>query len=478
MQSQQSCDIKQLLAMPAITKYKIASSDNVYQKSWEINPDLSLRTITGSIDNNEYIGTCVVHYFFGIAQKKNNAQHMYKYVGNIITNSNEIIREGDGIEYYDNGDIFYGTFKNNHKHGPGKVFFKNMSLKYDGEWINDVLQGVIIGYLSDDNNVQYYFGQIQNDKPNGLGCLIQNGYFVQPGVWSENGCEQFLKFTQSGHLEFCSENHDEKIILEKYLTFVRDRSFEKLLLLKEYMVPYNANVVRIKEMSSILKNTLDSNVKYVGDVVMANGNYKYNGDGRYYLTKMMCEGKFNNNKIVEATIVNIQTDMIYLVGTFKQLKISALIKNDYNKMLKYLIKGEILCAFKCGSDNRKQDCLYVGTFLNGTFQQGTLTIMNSYKLYEGSFDTNVQVFTSYPDNIENPPYSGSGTEYYDENHVKYDGQWKNGKYHGEGSYFNAETFTIEYSGEFADGIRQGFGALFDPDGNIIWSGNFRDGDIS
>jgi len=98
-------------------------------------------------------------------------------------------------------------------------------------------------------------------------------------------------------------------------------------------------------------------------------------------------------------------------------------------------------------------------------------------LYEGNFDTNVQVFLENYATIDKPPYYGQGTEYYDADHIKYDGQWKQGKYHGDGSFFNAETFTMEYSGAHVNGVRNGAGTLFDPEGNIIYAGNFRDGDI-
>ena len=215
----------------------------------------------------------------------------------------------------------------------------------------------------------------------------------------------------------------------------------------------------------------------MGEVIVIDGVYKYNGKGTYYYSKNIeCKCIFDRNQLIKGTISNTQTNTVLSTGTYCELYVSDL-KNTVD-VRTYLLQGTVYCNFKCGLGNERNLCCYTGSFLNKTFCEGTVQIVDSYKLYEGTFDTTVQVFTTIDTNIACPPYSGQGIEYYDANHVKYDGQWKNGKYHGDGSFINADTFTMEYSGGYLNGIRQGAGTLFDSDGNVIWAGNFRDGDIA
>lgn len=466
MQLQQSCDIKHLSQLPDITNYTIVSDDKTYQKTWEISSDFCSSTITGSInpENNEYIGKCVVRYKGGLSGT-GERNKVVKYVG-------PIRREGEGIEYYTNGDIFYGTFKDNVKHGPGKLYFKDMSLKYDGIWENDILQGTITGYLFDDNGTQYYFGQIHNNCPNGIGCLIKNGKYIQVGIWSDEKITHFLKFTESGKLKYHLFEHEHNIINQKYIAFTRDKSIESLMNLKEYLIPSTIDKLKIQEYDKDSYNT-----RYIGEIVMIDGEYKYNGQGIYCFKDYIFKGMICNNKIIEGNFTKVNSEVL-ASGTYLNLSVSDLDITETIDVRKYLIKGTVPCIFKCGLENRRQNCRYTGTFANGTFEHGILEIVNSYKLYEGGFDVNVQVFTANYTTIDKLNYSGQGTEYYDNVHVKYDGYWKQGKYNGDGSFFNGETFTMEYSGNHVNGIRNGAGTLFDPEGNVIWAGNFREGDIA
>ena len=67
--------------------------------------------------------------------------------------------------------------------------------------------------------------------------------------------------------------------------------------------------------------------------------------------------------------------------------------------------------------------------------------------------------------------NGQGTYIYP-NGEKYEGDWKNGKYHGHG------TFTYPdgnmYVGEFKDGLKNGQGTLTSPYGEK-YEGKFKDG---
>lgn len=66
---------------------------------------------------------------------------------------------------------------------------------------------------------------------------------------------------------------------------------------------------------------------------------------------------------------------------------------------------------------------------------------------------------------------------YHGNILIYDGETKNGNYHGKGTQYYYGTGNIQYEGEFANSEYQGKGTLYDEQGNIIHKGEFVEGDI-
>ena len=54
------------------------------------------------------------------------------------------------------------------KQGKGTYYYKNGSVKYEGDFINDVVEGN--GKLISENNY-YYIGEIKNNSLNGKGIL-------------------------------------------------------------------------------------------------------------------------------------------------------------------------------------------------------------------------------------------------------------------------------------------------------------------
>ena len=60
-----------------------------------------------------------------------------KYDGEFINDK----LEGKGKYISENGDYYIGEFKKGLKHGKGTIYYKNISTKYDGEFINDELKG-------------------------------------------------------------------------------------------------------------------------------------------------------------------------------------------------------------------------------------------------------------------------------------------------------------------------------------------------
>lgn len=58
----------------------------------------------------------------------------------------------------------------------------------------------------------------------------------------------------------------------------------------------------------------------------------------------------------------------------------------------------------------------------------------------------------------------------------YDGEFKNNQRDGKGIVYFENSDSIKYKGEFKDGKADGKGTLYDKEGNIIYSGKFKNGD--
>ncbi len=89
---------------------------------------------------------------------------------------------------------------------------------------------------------------------------------------------------------------------------------------------------------------------------------------------------------------------------------------------------------------------YEGSFKNGKFHgKGSLTNYQNIKRYEGDF--------------ENGVYSGYG-KLYEYGLLKYEGEFKNGWFNGYGKYYYLQN-KKKYEGNFVNGEYNGFGKLYD-----------------
>ena len=125
-----------------------------------------------------------------------------RYQGDIDSNN---LKEGNGIQFYNNGDKYIGQWKNNLKEGKGTYIFNNGN-KYVGEWRNNVkegkgkiyrkdgqileanwknnkIDGKIIIYYSDG---QRYEGDYKNEKMDGNGIFYYNNGDKYDGEWKNN----------------------------------------------------------------------------------------------------------------------------------------------------------------------------------------------------------------------------------------------------------------------------------------------------
>ena len=90
----------------------------------------------------------------------------WRYVGQVVNG----LREGKGIEYYNDGDRYEGDFRNGKREGKG-IYYWNDGNRYEGDYRNDKLEGKGIYY---HNNGERYEGDYKNSKRDGKGIYYFN----------------------------------------------------------------------------------------------------------------------------------------------------------------------------------------------------------------------------------------------------------------------------------------------------------------
>ena len=108
----------------------------------------------------------------------------------------------EGIQTFDNGDIYEGGFKDGLKHGKGKLITRNKR-SYEGDWENDKPHGFGINTFP---NGKVYTGNFSNGKPIGDGQWTYSDGRTYHGTW-KNG-------------EFKNKESDIEIHKYKFITFI------------------------------------------------------------------------------------------------------------------------------------------------------------------------------------------------------------------------------------------------------------------
>ena len=101
---------------------------------------------------------------------------------------NDSIKEGFGIIYYKNGDIYEGEFKNNMYDGIGVYYFKNGD-RYKGEFKDGMCNGIGTYYFYNGGR---YEGLFKNGIYDGCGTFYSSLGFKYEGYFKESNSLRFL----------------------------------------------------------------------------------------------------------------------------------------------------------------------------------------------------------------------------------------------------------------------------------------------
>ena len=345
----------------------------------------------------------------GVLFKKNNK---IKYIGDFA----EDLYEGNGKLIEENGDYYIGQFTLGYKFGEGKIFNKNNELIYEGSFAYDEYSD--FGKMIINKNT-YYIGNFQSGKKEGKGLIYRNDAILFEGEFKDNNFVKGKKFLSNGHY---------------YIGQFKNYKMEGK------GVIFNKNNLKVYEG------------EFLNDQKSGNGILFF--DGGYY------EGQFKENEMDGK-------------GLFRDYEGNIIIEG-------FFVKGQ---KEGKGTINTKE-YTYIGEFKNDVFHgKGTLILENGEK-YEGEFKNGLKDGKGkltrddeiYEGFFKNDEKHGEGIIYdRDKNDPIYKGNFANGVFEGKGKFKLYEDEDSDYyEGEFKEGKIHGEGIIYDKNHNIIYDGHFVD----
>ena len=321
----------------------------------------------------------------------------------------------DNILYYDT-QYYIGEIQNFAPNGKGKLYNKDGTLIYEGDFVNYHFQGYGKGNLQKGF---YYIGEWRNSLRNGKGKMYnKEGKLVSEGYWVNDYHEGFGKIIYENELYYIGEikknkKHgkgklfDEKGKLIYFGDFVEDK-FEG----KGFMI-------------------LEDNKNYIGSFK----NNHMNGKGTvFYKNQPLYDGEFVDGKCVKKNETVNDTDGQYIGERKNNLR--------HGKGTQYYANGNIH---------------YEGDWINDKME-GFGKLYNNYgDYYIGEFKNNLK--------------NGKGKQYLKDGSLSYEGDWVNDKLEGYGELF---TDISHIKGEFKNNQPYGKITLYNNNGDILFDGNFEE----
>ena len=161
------------------------------------NNEIIIKYINSIVDNNQIFNI----YKFPNDQLDDSKDSIY--IGEMERSFFHYYKNGKGIEFFNNGDIYEGDYNYDKKDGKGIYYFKDGN-KYEGYYKNDEREGKGIYYYNNGdryegdfingkfegkgiyyyNNGDRYEGGYKNDKREGEGTIYYSNGESQKGIWT------------------------------------------------------------------------------------------------------------------------------------------------------------------------------------------------------------------------------------------------------------------------------------------------------
>ena len=480
----------------------LKSDNEIYQGQVNNN----IKTGYGKLWNNEY------SYYGNFKNNKFEGYGVLEYYKNDLFKEykggfKEGKKDGYGKEIYINGEYYVGDFKNDFKNGKGKIFNKFNNIKIESEWVNNIAKDnkYIIEYY--DNGNKKFEGEYNGVNRNGEGkeydykeklifegifeedkrksgkiynneMIIFNGEFINnepiSGIfYYKNG----IKMTECEVLNIKNTITDNNIICDKYLIGNNILFFHD-----DGSIKFEGNLLKTR-------NVFNSRVK-TDVIVIDNIEYKIKYGSGYYYEKGKLFPKFEfdfyeNEKKKEIKEFNSQNILISHSNFDVNGKL--VIEKEYYqngdiRIENSYVEGEISNQKIYWQDNKVK---YIVSYET---DYCTLIEFNNLeeKIYEGRANNTLKYYglgklyennqLKYDGNFSNSLFQGRGILY--ENGLKiYEGDFENNLYWGNGISFYENSENIEYEGEWVNGCKHGQGTLYSDSGEIVYSGLFHNNEI-
>ena len=443
---------------------------------------------------------------------------IYKYVGDTNNLNNEFVKyydgefkdgmkHGYGLEIYINNESYKGTFNKSLKHGDGIYYSSNGSEKIKGQWDMGFAKDTtsIIEYW-ENGNIKYK-GGFNGNKWDGKGVvcypnndicfegIFSNGSAIKGSLKDDKGIRifegslnnsgfctiyyssgnRFIEYTLTDDIYYKIKQYDSNGKIH----------FDGYILNKDNI--FNLGEIDIIKLTDHIKSIFN-NIKYIS------GKFYYDSSS-INSPKIKSECEFDENQeynneyreYFDNGILHIHTfykngveDGFYKTFTENgNLKIDAMKKNN-------IFVGE----YKEYDDNNNKIIIKQGIYENGILTNAIIKNNEDKLIYEGDIDkdnkyigtgklyyNNESNSLRYEGEFVNNKFSGSGWEYYKNNNFKYQGDWLNNKKHGQGTSYYEATGMMEYVGDWVHNEKHGSGTLFNENGEQVWVGSFHYNEI-
>ena len=427
-------------------------------------------------------------------------------------------KDGSGLEIYYNEESYKGSFFKSLRHGNGTYFASNGSEKIKANWEMGYAKGTeSITEYWDNGNIKYkggfngrkphkkgvwcykdgnicFDGIFDDGKPvkgiikNKLGMNILSGCLNNDGnviLYHENGNKfleynliknsesveyKLIEFYENGQMKFKGTMHNN--ILFNFSNIELIDIYSHIKSIDEEETEFKKNY---KEGIFYYKNT-NINSPKIEFICSYNENGNFNGDYKEF-SKSGLLVKHTNYK---NGILDGEYKTYYENG---RPHIEGIMKN-----------GSLEGIYREFSDNENSTILKEGTWEsgvpNGVLTNAVVYNSNNKKIYEGNISAtgkyidqgklyydNESNSIKYDGNFSNGKYHNNGSLYFPNGNFSYQGDWNNGRRNGQGTSYYESTGTMEYLGDWINDEKHGNGCLFNEAGEQVWSGSFHYNEI-